>query len=72
MREQTFPFPGLYGWAATAAVVVAYDSWAAVTGHATMSRTLGHYLRRPVVGPIIAGAWAGLCYHLLIEELPPH
>lgn len=66
--KQTYPLPGLYGWAATFAVVVGYDIWASSSGHPTMSRTLGHYLRRPVTGPIIAAAWAGLTYHLLIME----
>lgn len=67
-RRDTFPFPGLYGWAATFGVVVAFDVWAMKTGRPTMSRTLGYYLHRPITGPILAGAWAGLCYHLLIEE----
>lgn len=66
--RQTFPFPGLVGWFATAAVVVGYDAWAARSHHPTMSRTLGHYLRQPVLGPILAGAWCGLSYHLLINE----
>ena len=68
MDRQTFPFPGLYGWLATFGVVAVYDLWAAHTGHPTMSRTLGHYLHQPVTGPILAGAWAGLAYHLLVEE----
>jgi hypothetical protein len=67
-EKETFPFPGLYGWTATAAVVVAFDVWAEKTGHPTMSRTLGWYLHRPVTGPILAGAWAALAYHLLVEE----
>lgn len=66
--KQTYPLPGLYGWAATAAVVVIYDRWAIVNQRPTMSRTLGHYLHRPILGPVLAGAWAGLCYHLLVEE----
>ena len=68
MKRQTFPFPGLYGWLATAAVVVGYDAWAILTDRPTMSRTLGHYLHRPVLGPVLAGTWAGLAYHLLVEE----
>lgn len=68
MKRETFPFPGLYGWLATFAAVGAYDGWAIKTGRPTMSRTLGHYLHRPVIGPVFAGAWAGLCYHLLVEE----
>lgn len=68
MTKDTFPFPGAYGWAATFGVVAAYDCWAIKTGRPTMSRTLGHYLHRPVIGPIFAGAWAGLAYHLLVEE----
>lgn len=69
--RQSFPAPGVYGWAATAAVVVGYDLWAHYTGRPTMSRTLGHYLARPVLGPALAGGWAALTYHLLVEELLP-
>lgn len=65
---QQFPFPGLYGWMATFAVVAGFDLWAARTGRPTMSRTLGHYLHKPLLGPTLAGAWAGLAYHLLVEE----
>lgn len=68
MKHETYPCPGLYGWAATFGVVIAYDLWAARTGHPTMSRTLGYYLHKPILGPIFAGAWAGLAYHLLVEE----
>lgn len=68
MNKQTFPFPGLYGWMATFGVVAAYDAWAMNTGRPTMSRTLGFYLHKPILGPLFAGAWAGLCYHLLVEE----
>lgn len=64
----SFPFPGLYGWAATFGVVAAFDAWAMATGRPTMSRTLGHYLHQPILGPVLAGAWAGLAYHLLVEE----
>ena len=60
--------PGLVGWAITAAAVVGFDLWAHFTNHPTMSRTLGHYLGQPVLGPILAGAWAGLSYHLVVEE----
>ena len=67
-RRQTFPLPGLYGWIATLGVVATYDGWAMATGRPTMSRTLGYYLHRPILGPILAGAWAGLAYHLLVEE----
>jgi hypothetical protein len=67
-RPRDFPFPGLYGWIATFGVVTAFDMWAAMNGKPTMSRTLGHYLSRPITGPILAGAWAGLAYHLLVEE----
>ncbi len=70
-RTPTYPLPGLVGWAATIGSVVAYDLWAARTGRPTMSNTLGHYLAHPVLGPVLAGAWAGLSYHLLIEELWP-
>lgn len=68
MRRETFPFPGLYGWIATFGVVVCFDIWAVRHDKPTMSRTLGHYLHQPVTGPILAGAWAGLAYHLLVEE----
>lgn len=66
--RETYPLPGLIGWAVTLGSVVVYDTWASVSGHPTMSRTLGHYLRRPVLGPILAGAWLGLGYHLLVSE----
>ncbi len=62
---------GLVGWAATTTSVVVYDVWAAKTGHPTMSRTLGHYLAHPIAGPVLAGCWMGLTYHLLVEELLP-
>lgn len=68
MTKETYPFPGLYGWMATFAVVVIYDGWAIRNGRPTMSRTLGRYLHKPIIGPVFAGAWAGLCYHLLVEE----
>ncbi len=68
MTRETYPFPGLYGWLATFGIVVAYDLWATSHKRPTMSRTLGHYLHQPVTGPILAGAWAGLAYHLLVEE----
>lgn len=63
-----YPFPGLYGWLATFGVVTVFDIWASRTDHPTMSRTLGHYLSKPVLGPVVAGAWAGLAYHLLVNE----
>lgn len=62
------PFPGLLGWIATAAVVVAYDIWAVRHREPTMSRTLGNYLSQPVLGPALAGAFTGLAYHLLVNE----
>lgn len=60
--------PGLYGWIAVAAVVVATDVLLIKHHKPTMSRTLGHYLGHPLFGPVLAGAWSGLSYHLLIEE----
>jgi hypothetical protein len=63
-----YPFPGLYGWMMTAAVVVGFDVWAHFNDRPTMSRTMGHFLAQPVLGPILAGAWSALAYHLLIEE----
>lgn len=66
--KSDYPFPGLIGWIATFLVVVIFDVWASKTNHPTMSRTLGHYLTRDVTGPILAGAWMGLGYHLLIDE----
>ncbi|MCU4184036.1 hypothetical protein K6U06_06665 [Acidiferrimicrobium sp. IK] len=66
--DPQYPFPGLYGWLATATVVVGFDLWAARTRRPTMSRTLGHYLSQPILGPVLAGSWAGLAYHLLVEE----
>ena len=70
-NRTSFPLPGLIGWAATAATVTGFDVWASLTGRPTMSRTLGHYLAHPLLGPILAGAWSGLTYHLLVEELIP-
>lgn len=68
MKKQPYPFPGLWGWVATLATVVIADMELAKRGYPTMSRTLGHYLHKPILGPILAGAWAGLAYHLLVEE----
>jgi len=66
-----FRLAGLVGWGATVGVAIAYDVWALRTKRPTMSRTLGHFLAQPLWGPVLAGAWAGLSYHLLIEELLP-
>lgn len=71
MASVGFSKTGLVGWAATTGVVVGYDVWAARTGHPTMSRTLGHFLAHPLIGPMLAGGWFMLTYHLLIEELIP-
>lgn len=71
MTGTRFPLTGLIGWGITLASVVAYDTWAIATHRPTMSATLGHYLAHPVLGPVLAGAWAGLSYHLLIEEVLP-
>lgn len=71
VTHETYPLPGLYGWAATFAVVGAFDLWAAHNKRPTMSRTLGHYLAHPVLGPLLAGGWCMLSFHLLIEELLP-
>jgi len=71
MAKGSFNNVGIVGWAATTASVVAYDAWAIKTGRPTMSRTLGHYLAHPIAGPILAGVWMGLSYHLLVEELLP-
>ena len=68
---EKFPKVGLVGWAVTLGSVVVYDTWAIKTKHPTMSATLGHYLPEPILGPVLAGAWAGLSYHLIIEELLP-
>jgi hypothetical protein len=68
---QRFSKVGLVGWGITLGSVVSYDVWASRTGHPTMSRTLGHFLAHPVWGPVLAGSWCGLTYHLLIEELIP-
>lgn len=68
VRRDSFPAPGVYGWLAVAGVVVSYDTWAIRAGRPTMSRTLGHYLKHPIIGPMLAGVWMGLTYHLLTEE----
>lgn len=70
-REQPYPFPGAAGWGLVLGATVAYDWWAIKTGRPTMSRTLGHHLARPVLGPVLAGGLLGLAYHLLGEELLP-
>lgn len=69
--SKPFSKVGLIGWAFTLGSVVGFDTWAIRTKNPTMSRTLGHYLARPVLGPVLAGAWCGLSYHLLAEELLP-
>jgi hypothetical protein len=66
-----FPKIAFAGWAATLGAVVVYDTWAIKNKRPTMSATMGHYLARPIVGPVVAGAWCGLTYHLLVEELLP-
>ena len=71
MTSKPFSRVGLIGWGATLGVVVAYDVWAIKTRHPTMSATLGHALAHPVLGPVLAGAYSGLGYHLLVEELLP-
>lgn len=63
--------PGVIGWCALVAGAAGFDVWAIRTQHPTLSRTLGRGLAHPLLGPILAGAWAGLSYHLLIEELLP-
>jgi hypothetical protein len=70
-RATRFNNIGLVGWAVTTGSVVVYDAWALKTKRPTMSRTLGHYLAHPIVGPVLAGIWMGLSYHLLVEELLP-
>jgi hypothetical protein len=59
---------GITGWLSVLAGVVCIDVWLIRHKRPTMSRTLGHFLSDPLVGPVLAGAWAGLTYHLLIEE----
>jgi hypothetical protein len=66
-----FPKIAFAGWAATLGAVVVYDTWAIKNKRPTMSATMGHYLAHPVLGPVLAGAWCGLSFHLLIEELLP-
>lgn len=63
----TYPFPGLWGWLALAAEVVAYDTWAEWTHHPTMSSTYGWALSRPVAGPVVFGITCGTLYHLWQE-----
>lgn len=71
MRRRGYPLVGLVGWGVTFGAVIGYDTWAHFAHRPTMSATLGHYLAHPILGPVLAGAWAGLTYHLLIEELWP-
>jgi hypothetical protein len=73
--DETFPFPGAYGWALLNVAWIGYDLWATkyqeARGRAekpTMSRTLGFYLHQPILGPVLAGVLAGFLYHLLVNE----
>lgn len=63
----TYPFPGLWGWAALAAEVVAYDTWAEWNKEPTMSSTFANLLTRPIVGPITFGATCAVAFHLWQE-----
>lgn len=49
-------------------LVVCIDIWLVRHHKPTLSRTLGHFARHPLLGPVLAGAWAGLTYHLLVLE----
>ena len=69
MKRFLTSYPGVFGWAAVAAVVVGADVVLVKKHYPTMSRTLGYGLRKPIVGPVLAGAWLGLTYHLVIEEI---
>lgn len=63
-------YPGIYFWAGIVAYVVASDeTLVQIIKKPTMSRTLGEGLRHPLLGPVLAGAWMGLTYHLLISEI---
>lgn len=62
-------YPGVLGWVAVAVVVVVADVELATHHKPTMSRTIGEGLRHPILGPILAGGWLGLSYHLVVEEL---
>lgn len=62
---------GWIGWAAVILVAVAYDAWALLTSHETLSSAVGRAAANPIAGPILFGIVAGLCFHLFIEELLP-
>jgi hypothetical protein len=55
---------GIFGWAATAIVVIAYDYWAMNSRHQTMSNAFKNGLfRRSTFLPTFVG-WAILTWHL--------
>lgn len=51
--------------------VLAYDVWATVTDHKTMTGQFRDWLLAPVGGPVIAGLWigifVGLTFHFLVK-----
>lgn len=70
-KENGSVVPGIIGWGSMVAFAVVFDVVAARKGHLTLSRTLGKSLSHPVLGPVLAGAFCGLGYHLYIGELVP-
>jgi hypothetical protein len=62
--------PGILAWIVTCMVPTAFDLWAVHCDpeRPTQSRTLGHFLAHPVIGPVLAGIFCGLGYHLLVNE----
>jgi hypothetical protein len=49
-------------------LVSGVDTWLILKKKPTMSKTMGVALKHPASSAIVAGAWLGLTYHLLIGE----
>jgi hypothetical protein len=68
MRALLRRYPGIYAWALILATVIVADTLLIRAHKPTMSRTWGHALRNPILGPVLVGLWRGLDWHLNEEE----
>lgn len=68
LRSLLSRYPGIGLWLGIVLYVVVGDLLLAHNHKPTMSRTYGHFLRHPLLGPILAGIWGGLAWHLTVSE----